>query len=68
MRKTEVPHYTPEQVRFHLVDALTAVNKANVPPELREAAYREAVRLLAAKQIVVEQFTPPMLTPSGTRP
>jgi uncharacterized protein YejL (UPF0352 family) len=67
MRRQEVAHYTRAQVCEHLADALAVVDEAKVPDDLRPVALQEVVRLLAAKQIVMEQFQPPMLTPSGAR-
>ena len=54
----EMFHYTREQVRGHLADALALVAELDPPDALRALAFDKAVNLLATKQIVVEQVQP----------
>jgi len=54
MRREE-HHYTKEQVREHLLAALTVVDELEIPDDLRSAAFTKAVELLSGKQILFEQ-------------
>lgn len=58
MRRQEFPHHTREQIVGYLDDAVGIVAEVEPPAELREAAFTQAVALLAAKQIVFEQVAP----------
>jgi hypothetical protein len=53
-RRTEIPHYTPEQVNEHLREANRIVSELDLPEHLQPVAYRKAIELLAAKNITVE--------------
>ena len=58
MNRREYPHNTSEQIRGYLDDALAIVNELDPPADLRAAVFTEAVRLIAAKQIIMEQPAP----------
>ena len=49
-------HYTPEEVREHVLAAVAIVVELEVPRELREAAFKCAYQSLSAKQITYEQI------------
>lgn len=55
MRKTELPHNTPEQVTDYLRDALAVVELLEPPDDLREVCFSKAVDLFSSKQIMYEQ-------------
>ena len=57
MRKTEIPHNAPEQVREYLQGALDLVDELEIPDELAPIAFSKAIDLLAAKQLFFEQAT-----------
>lgn len=57
-RRQEIRHHSDEQIRDYLIDAEKIVRKANLPTDLQPLAFVETIRLLAAKQIVMEQFAP----------
>ena len=57
-RRVEHRYNTPEQVVEYLTEALSAIDAAGVPPELREAAFVQAVGLVAGKSLTVEQVAP----------
>ena len=54
----EMFHYTSEQVRDHLADALALVDELQPPNDLRALAFDKAVNLLSTKQTVIEQVAP----------
>jgi hypothetical protein len=56
--RRDIPHNTPEQIDGYLSDALALVETQEVPEDLRVMFFAKAVELLAAKQIVVEQYAP----------
>lgn len=61
-------HYfhTHEQVRDAVSQALDVVNELEIEGDLRVPAFTEAVRLLAAKQVFLDQATmgaPPFAVP-----
>lgn len=64
-RRLEIPNYTPEQVAEHLRAALAIVAELDVAPDLAPTLIVEAVRLLAAKQIVLEPVAGGLAVPHG---
>jgi len=60
--RREVPHYTEQQVTDHIEAALAIVDEIDPAGDLRRAVFTAAVNLLSAKQIVEEQFQPPVLS------
>lgn len=67
VQRKETPHHTHEQIAGYLRDAHSLVAEAELPEELRTAAFVKVVELLAAKSIVMEQFVPPDLAGLGLR-
>lgn len=66
--RRELFHYTREQVRDHLRDALAIVEEIAPPDDLRAVAFEKAVNLLATKNIAVEAVgvaVPKMAIPRG---
>jgi hypothetical protein len=55
MRQTEYPNNTPEQVREYLQTAADIVAELDIAPDLIPHAFVQAVGLIAAKQVVLEQ-------------
>lgn len=55
MRKTEVPHNAPEQVRLYIEAALELTEALDPPDDLRSIVFLKAVDLLSAKQLFFEQ-------------
>jgi hypothetical protein len=55
MRQTEYPNNTPEQVREYLQTAADIVEAVDIPPDLIPHAFVQAINLIAAKQVVLEQ-------------
>lgn len=59
MRKAfEAYFHTPEDVARYIADAGRIVEEADIPPDLTEAAFVQALNLLAQKQVTFEQVTP----------
>jgi hypothetical protein len=56
-------HFTAEQVRDHLRDALAIVDEGAVPTDLRAIAFDKVFNAVSAKQIVVEQVEPVLGVP-----
>lgn len=56
--RREIPHNTQEQVVQYLHDALAAVDAVHMPDDLRPVALSQAITLIAAKSITVEQVVP----------
>lgn len=56
INKQEVQHNTYDQVEHYLAQALSMVETLDPPSDLREIAFQQAVTLLAAKQIMLEQM------------
>jgi hypothetical protein len=65
MRQTEYQNNTPEQVREYLQAAANIVAELDIAPDLVTAAFVQAVQLVAAKQIVLEQVGLGMAMPRG---
>ena len=57
-RRSEVFHYTDEQVREHLRAALAILDDLAVPDDLRSIAFERVFNAISTKQIVVEQIAP----------
>ncbi len=57
-RKSEIPHNSDEQVREYVEKALALVNDLDTPGDLRVAAFVEAIKLYAAKQVMIEAIQP----------
>jgi len=55
MRQTEYPNNTPEQVREYLQTAADIVAELDIAPDLIPHAFVQAVGLVSAKQVVLEQ-------------
>jgi hypothetical protein len=55
MNRQEIPNNTAEQVTDYVRDAVALVELLEVPDDLRVPAFTEAVRLFAAKNVIVEQ-------------
>jgi hypothetical protein len=55
MRQTEYPNNTPEQVREYLQTAADIVGELDIAPDLIPHAFVQAVNLVSAKQVVLEQ-------------
>jgi hypothetical protein len=55
MRQTEYQTNTPEQVREYLQTAADIVAELDIAPDVIPAAFVQAVQLVAAKQVVLEQ-------------
>ena len=55
MRQTEYPNNTPEQVREYLQTAADIVADLDIAPDLIPHAFVQAVGLVSAKQVVLEQ-------------
>jgi uncharacterized protein (UPF0147 family) len=59
MRKAFEAHFhSREQVTGYVAVALAIVEDQVVPEDLREAAFAQAVQLLAQKQVTFEQVSP----------
>jgi hypothetical protein len=59
MRKAFEAHFhTEEQVREYVKQALRVVDDVNVPDDLREETFRQALNLLAQKQVTFEAVAP----------
>lgn len=59
LRKAFEAHFhTPDDVQGYVRSALRIVLDADVPTGLQEAAFVQAVTLLAQKQVTFEQVTP----------
>jgi hypothetical protein len=59
MRKAfEAYFHSDEQVREYVAKSVALVDDLNVPGDLREAAFAQAVQLLAQKQVTFEQIAP----------
>ena len=56
MQQTEYQNNTPEQVREYLQTAADIVEAVDIPPDLVPAAFVQAVQLVAARQVVLEQI------------
>jgi hypothetical protein len=54
-RQQEYPNNTPEQVREYLQTAADIVAELDIAPDLIPHAFVQAVGLIAAKQVVLEQ-------------
>ena len=70
LRKAFEAHFhSREDVQRYVEQALAVVEDAVVPDDLREAAFSQAVQLLAQKQVTFEQVTPSgvVLGPNGVR-
>ena len=55
LRRNDVQHHSPEQVRDYFRDALTIVRESNIPAEWHEAAFLKGVDLLAGKTVRLEE-------------
>jgi len=55
MRQTEYQNNTPEQVAGYLQTAANIVAELDIAPDLIPHAFVQAVGLVAAKQVVLEQ-------------
>ena len=55
MQPREVLNNTPEQVRQYLADALALVDELEVPSDLREAVFLNAVSLISSKRLEIPQ-------------
>jgi hypothetical protein len=51
VQRVEVQHHSPEQVAAYIHDALEVAKHEDVPDDLREAVFTEAVRLLSSKTV-----------------
>lgn len=59
MRKAFEAHFhSEEQVREYVEQALRVFHYVDVPDELREATFVQALNLLAQKQVTFEQVAP----------
>jgi hypothetical protein len=59
MRKAFEAHFhSEEQVRVYVSTAAAIVDELEVADDLREAAFTQAVALLAQKQVTFEQVSP----------
>ncbi len=58
MRRLELQHHTPEQVAGYINQAAMIVVEAELYDDLQPLAFVEAIRLLAAKNIQIEQVQP----------
>jgi hypothetical protein len=68
MRRQEIPHNTPEQIKGYLDEAYRIVAESPLPEELHAVVLPEIIRLVASKQIVMEQATmAPMMAIPGQR-
>lgn len=69
MRRTDYPHHSPGEVEGYLAQAARIVAALELDGDLKVPAFVEAVRLLAAKQIVMEQaqMVPEMLAIPGNK-
>jgi hypothetical protein len=67
MQFTERQNNTSEQVGGYLSEALALVESADVPEDLREAAFTAVINLVASKQIFAEQMQPAMAIPRNMR-
>jgi hypothetical protein len=56
MQRTEHPNNTPEQVREYLQTAANIVADLDIAPDLVPHAFVQAVGLVSAKQVVLEQI------------
>ena len=56
IRYTERQNNTPEQVREYIQGAADIVEALDIPPDLTEAAFVQAILLLASKQLEAEQI------------
>lgn len=55
MRKIELVHNEPEQVKLYLEAALELVEAVDPPSDLRELFFAKAVDLLSSKTVQYEQ-------------
>ena len=55
-RRVETHHYTPEQVREHLDEAIAILTERAIPVGGHEALLVALYNSLAAKQITIEQI------------
>jgi hypothetical protein len=59
MRKAFEAHFhTEEQVREYVQQALRVFHYVDVPDDLREETFRQALNLLAQKQVTFEAVAP----------
>lgn len=58
MNRREYAHHTRDQIVGYLRDAVAIVDEADLPPDLTEAAFTETIKLLASKQIFMEEVRP----------
>ena len=58
MRRVEMQHNTPEQVREYMEEAIAIVRDLDLTGDLFVPAFTKAVDLLAAKHIQFEQVQP----------
>jgi transcriptional regulator GlxA family with amidase domain len=65
MRQTEYPNNTREQVAEYLQTAADIVAELDIAPDLIPHAFVQAVNLVAAKQVVLEQVGLGMAIPRG---
>jgi hypothetical protein len=54
VRKIELDHNTPEQVREYLADALAVTEELDPPEDLRVALFAKAVDLFSAKSVTID--------------
>ncbi len=55
MQQSEYQNNTPEQVREYLQTAADIVADLDIPPDLIPHAFVQAVGLVSAKQVILEQ-------------
>lgn len=58
MQRREEQHNTPEQAHHYLQQTLVIIDEADVPEDLREAAFAKVYDSVASKQIFFEQVAP----------
>lgn len=68
MQREEIPNNTPSQVREYIREAIAIADEYTREDGEWEPIFREAVRMIAGKQIVMTQAPPLMLGTPGVSP